>query len=415
MAERFFTLVNKQSRFWLPAVLNEIARIPPSLCRGDGCSIFLVHGEDETRRLHLAATTRRERFSDLFEPRISYSVNPKELTSAAELYDRHGIRVPDASLSGWVAAFNYPLNIKDLHKEPELRAAGTDGRPRPVWSEKSRGPQDDNVNVPRPFLCVPMRACADSPTESVVGVIRIATTGLRSVPFEDSAQASLQEFANALADFLVECGALTSKELSYAFSIWSASDAAELADRITKAVPMLFDVECCSCFLRDPLGRFVLRKSNPRTTSETFQKFVDGNVDKLFYKAGDGSKTALCIDTQLPIVLVRENQRWMLESSEGRRYHEAGAAERKRRPLHRRRFSPGCDLRVPARPDAVDPAGACARPPQCPSASRGVAGRDDATDSGLIEDRDRLTQVRRGSCRRDRAGPPRRSATAVAG
>lgn len=311
MPNDFFSLVNGASRFWLPAVLHEIAKIPTSLCRGDGCSIFLLWGEGAERRLHLAATTRPEKLSELFDKRVSYAVDPAALRSAADLWrSQDGLISKDASLTGWVAAFKCPLICNDLHDPRALdRMEGPD-RPRPVWSEKSRGPQDHDSTIARPFLCVPMLAGAE-----VIGAIRVATTTRHPHVFDHNDQARLQQFANSLAAFLIDCGALAREGLSHAFRIWGAEDIDALGSRITEAVPILFDVECCSFFLRDPSRRFVLRTAGTRhIDDDVFRRFLELNRGRLYYEKGDGSKTSVCIDRQAPIVLVRApDSRWRID------------------------------------------------------------------------------------------------------
>lgn len=315
----FFSLVNKESRFWLPAVLNEIAKIPSSLCRGDNCSIFLLWGEGAARRLHLAATTNTERLSELFDPHVSYSVAPEKLRLAATIWmnDRH--ISPDASLTGWVAAFKCALMCRDLHNSEELdRMTQEPDRPRPIWSEKSRGPQDHDETIPRPFLCVPMMN-----GDRAVGAIRVATTTRHPHVFDETNRDRLQEFANSLAGFLVGCGALERENLNHAFRIWGAGNVDEIGSRITEAVPALFDVECCSFFLRDHSGRFVLRTASARPSTERFRRFLTQNRENLYYRAGDGSKTALCIDRQVPVVLIRQaDGAWRVDGPT-----EAGPAE----------------------------------------------------------------------------------------
>lgn len=307
MAE-FFSLASTYSRFWLPSLLHEFAKIPPTFCRGDGCSIFLVHGN--VPRLHLAATTRGEMRPRLFDESYHYSVDKARLLLAAERWLEERETTNDASLTGWVVAFDRPLLINNLHDDKELEQVGSRLRvPRPVWSYKNRGPQDHNTQVARPFLCVPMHA----PKHGVVGAIRVATSSRAPESFDEDDQRKLQDFADALGCLLQESGMLDARGLEHFFRIWGAEDVAVLGEAITQAVPALFDVECCSLFLRDPFERFVLRNAASRLPGDHFQKFLAGNRGNVFYRRGDESKTSLCIESQRPVILMRDSE-WRIET-----------------------------------------------------------------------------------------------------
>ena len=109
-----FELAAESSGLWLPSLLHELAKLPPSFCRADGCSIFLIHGA-KPPRLKLAATTRREVQDKLFrgEYTYSYSVDAVRLRNAADDYVRDKTTTNDAGLTGWVAAFKRPLLVNN--------------------------------------------------------------------------------------------------------------------------------------------------------------------------------------------------------------------------------------------------------------------------------------------------------------
>lgn len=310
---QLFDTASSISRFWLPPLLDNLATLPPTLCEGEGCSIFLVWHD----HLYLAATTRRGLKERIFGDDTSYHIDPEVLRAAEEDYRREADHPTWRSgLTGWVAAFNRPMRITDLRKGSELDALADSATriPRPVWSNRSRGFYD--WEGPRPFMAVPMRHADD-----VKGVVRVSTIRSPAQPFTIEQQQKLQEFADQLADFLMG-QQLLSEGLEHYFRLWAAQDGEVLARRISRAVPQLFSVDCCSFFHRDSEGRFVLRQSAAAEKLEGdakrhFEDFRRANLGNLYYQA-DRSKTGQCILHQAPLLLKRNHKTNQWESEMGK-------------------------------------------------------------------------------------------------
>jgi hypothetical protein len=309
-ATRLFASARDISRFWLPPLLDNLASLPPTLCGGDVCSIFLTWDG----RMHLAATTRRETKRRLFDPMVSYTVDRDDLARAARDYLEREIVNRDAGLTGWVGAFDCVLNLKDQRDDSERRAiAERENLPFPVWSDRGGGFFD--FAGPRPLLSVPMRY-----RNKVYGIARVHTLRADARPFSADQEKRLLDFSQQLAAFLVE-GELLTTGLEHYFRIWAAEDGAELARRITDAVPHLFGVDCCSFFQRDGEDRFVLQyagaserlRANPEDRRH-FEQFTTAGIRRLYYQADSRSKTGLCIARQAPLLLQRaeEAQQWSI-------------------------------------------------------------------------------------------------------
>lgn len=304
-ARALFESVGRASRAWLPPLLDNLATIPPTVCDADGCSIFLMQQD----RLYLAATTRREARRQLFDPELAYTVDQVRLRRAAKDAAKRR-RNPDGSFTGWVAAFDQPLNLED-QKENQASKQWARGIPSPVWSNRGGGffPSPSK----RPFLAVPMRHKG-----SVYGVIRIVRFRAEAQPFVAQDEQRLLAFGAHLAAFLVDHD-LLKLGLEHYFRIWAAEDGHEVAVRITEAVPDLFNVDCCSFFQRDSENRFILQHS---AASELLKKnsgdynhflaFEEGSKGNLYYLADGSSKTSACIQTQGPLLFGRDSKTWTL-------------------------------------------------------------------------------------------------------
>ena len=156
-------------------------------------------------------------------------------------------------------------------------------------------------------MIVPIRGHGRSP----IGAVRLTLHSKATSQFEVQNQRDLQEFADALGCFLTE-NHLLSDAFHHYFRIWGSETVTDLAREITAAVPVLLGAESCSVFLRDGADRFVLRNSSEA-------KFQSANVDRLFYRGGDGSKTAYCLETQSSAIYFRE------EANEWKRLGESGS------------------------------------------------------------------------------------------
>lgn len=300
-----FTIARKVSRLWLPPLLENLAALVPAICDADGCSIFLLWNE----RLHLAATTRQNQKPRLFDRALSYAATPELLSAAATYYREHNVVNLDGGLTGWVAAFDRELNLKNLRDEQERQdIADSLKLPLPLWSDRLRGHFDWEGT--RPFLAVPMRH-AD---KGVCGVIRAYSIRANPRPFTDAHCRKLIEFGQALAAFLVTHNLLETGLEEY-FRLWAARDGHEFGRQLTGAVPRLFNMDCCTFFARDDEDRFVLRYASaapnlPDDDRRHFDLFFAESRDRLYYDAKVDSKTSLCIKQQRALLLRHSDGKW---------------------------------------------------------------------------------------------------------
>lgn len=308
----FFEYAHGVTRFLLPAFLQDLVRVPLSLCDADSCSIYLRSRTDrEQERAFLAASSRAEQRRHLFEHGSSYSIDPLELRQAGD--PRYGHKYAasvGAGLTGWVVAFGRTLNLANI-ADPEERARHRrDGLPQPVWSLRNRNTPD--WDPPRPMLIVPMIAGGDRRTRGAVRVTRYRQDGSS---FTDGQQAELEAFAGRLAEFLLG-HELLGDGLHHYFRIYAAQDMWQQAKRVTKAVPALFGVDTCSFFLRDAADRFVLQDGAAAehldgASKEHFDAFLQHNRGRLYYEEGAGSKTGYSLKRRAPLVLLRDEAgRW---------------------------------------------------------------------------------------------------------
>lgn len=306
-----FTAATRISRFWLPSLLDEMIALAPSLTGADNSSLYLLIGD----RLELAATTRTELRRHLFQSHADYSVNPESLRLASEgHYAPYPSRTAprEIGLTGWVCAFDKPLNVPNLLDEPQRKAyfqsvAGND-LPLPVWSERNRRLVDSEGA--RPILIVPVHGRKDN---RPIGALRATTFRSAAPPFTAGAVARLQGFADSIGAFLEE-NTLLEPRLSHYFRIWCANDLTIQAREIAEAVPALFGVEACSLFLRDIEGRFLLATTALHrrvggVNRTHFESFRDANVRNLFYQAEENaqapSKTGFALSRNIPTVFRR--------------------------------------------------------------------------------------------------------------
>lgn len=286
-----FSRISQVTRFWLPPLLADLSKVPPTLTNADNCSIFVKDPEQEW--LWLAATTRSELRGRLFQEDSRYSTNLEQIRRASELFYSKTGRLPEhEGVTAWVGATETPLQIRNLHSKEELQAI--EPFP-PVWSYKHRALPDDDDRFLRPMLIVPMHH-----EERLVGVVRVTSSRTEAVEFRADAMSQLQSFADSLGPFLSSARALEPEAKHY-FQIWCAQNREEAAERITQAVPSLVGAGHCSLFLRDTANRFVLQKSSNK-------EFEDANRSELYYTgdASDGSKTGLAIRLQSPISIYRD-------------------------------------------------------------------------------------------------------------
>ncbi len=309
--------VYRLSYLWLPQFLNHLAKTATALCGADGCSIYLK--SPQLKRLMLAATTRAEQRSRLFDTSTSYTLNPRQYADGRDSYE------DEVGITGWVALVGHPINLKSLANEHERADVASDLRaqypgkniPTPRWSPKNRSFYDLREDTARPLLAVPIRFGGET-----VGVIRVSTVRERPQRFTTEHQHALQELADRLGAFLGRVGLPDDPKRSHVFRVWAAEGRSDLASRITEAVPILFDVDCCSLFLCDPDERFVLREAGAsrlsRSVKREFDSFRRKYKDDLYYTVGDQSKTATCLQEKAPIVLRRrEDESWVIDGLEG--------------------------------------------------------------------------------------------------
>ncbi|HLK36718.1 MAG TPA: hypothetical protein VKU41_08195 [Polyangiaceae bacterium] len=340
ISEDIFQMASRTSGFWLPVVLDALVKVPQAFCQADSCSIYLRWPAEVAQPvlplLHLAATTRDENKRHLFDREHSYEVNPDSYWMAAQDAAVTAIKDPAKAgmsqtgrvgLTGWVATFNEVLRIVNLHDWRERdQLAKTLALPMPVWSPLNRHYYDADVSCPKPLLIVPIadrivrrprnRSGENERRSVAFGAIRVSTLRQRPRSFSDDALNRLCDFAEALYRFLVDRRALGEPGLDHYFRIWASRGTADVAERVTAAVPDVCRVNSCALFLRSRHGtQYVLRDAHAsgldNKAIDRFNRFREGNRNKLYYEENDEARTTTCLKEHAAVLLrLRSDDRW---------------------------------------------------------------------------------------------------------